>query len=422
MAALAAVVVIVAVVGSRFAATPAGSGGSGGSPSSTPSALAVASSLAAPSTLAAPSGSATQPIASAPPAPATFTTPGVATNWTGFTWSTSPSEIPIQVAGADRILPWRGGYVAYGTANGSPGQSVWVSADGLTWKLIPELSATQVLVAESPAGLVAMTVTQSNTAPPTISPETVWTSTDGTVWHNNGTPIGLANVTSIAGTPSGLVALQGTDVSSGSMSVTYGVAYSTDGLRWTTVSVDPSLNWTFDRNTPETSMVPVVQAGNGHLFLMFGDKGFGASTHSVVWWSVDGRTWTRSTGTISQFGSSMDFGRDGILLYTGIATAGTNTYGFVVSTDGGMSWQPDDSFGPLGLNTCGQVACVEFPNGAVAANGTYFVAVRADGQAWTSYDAKTWTSIPWSGPIPKPFTLAVLPRGVMSIDQYGAAK
>lgn len=80
--------------------------------------------------------------------------------------------------------------------------------------------------------------------------------------------------------------------------------------------------------------------------------------------------------------------------------------------------------GPLGPTECEGEGCGLDPDGLIAGNGKYLVAVKDGGKrAWLSTDAKTWTPITWSGGDPgvTGAKLLVLPRGVL-LGGYGAAK
>jgi hypothetical protein len=271
------------------------------------------------------------------------------------------------------------------------------------------------MVALSPTGLVAIGGDSTQSTPS----QTVWISSDGVQWQNAGSPAGLAFIDSLAGTSTGLVAvdhvLPGSDKSAAPQ---YGVQYSADGVSWTPVTVEPGLTWNPDYG-------PQVQSGDNRFFLMVGAKdpasASGKGVVGVVWWSDDGRKWTRSSGTISYPGRTLDFGRDGILLHTRDAAIPGGD-GLVLSTDGGKTWQADNSFGPLGVTVCGQGECSVGPDGVIASNGTVFLAVKNDGHAWVSFDGRTWTPIAWNGPAPNSGTLLVLPRGVVVGNAYGAAK
>jgi len=346
------------------------------------------------------------------PSAAAFTTLGVTSNWQGFSWSQLPSDNPLVTADFDvQVLTWRGGYVAYGTTNGASSSFVWTSADGQTWTQVTSITAPSVLVAVSPTGLVAMTSNPSATVPS----ETVWTSSDGLQWRNAGPPAGVAFVDSIAGTSTGLVAVEHTLTGSGKFATyQYNVVFSTDGMSWTPVTVDAGLS--------ADIKVPQVQSGKNRFFVLGAVRAGNASgAVGVVWWSDDGRTWIRSSGTIGWPAISLDFGRDGILLHTNSMTVGGGGVGLALSTDGGKTWQPDDAFGPLGATVCGQGECSVQPDGAITSNGTVFVAVKSDGHAWVSYDGYTWTPIAWGGPASASGPLLVMPRGVLVGSAYGAA-
>jgi hypothetical protein len=180
-----------------------------------------------------------------------------------------------------------------------------------------------------------------------------------------------------------------------------------------------------------------VQSNAGRFFLLgsttsplaqIGGTGIvfasSAAAPSYVWWSDDGRTWTRSGGSFQAAPQRIDFGRDGMLLETSWNAVPGGTE-LARSTDGGKTWAPDAKFGPLGPSTC-SVQCSTGPDGAIGSNGTLFVAVKNGGkQAWTSFDGATWTPVSWAGPDPSSVglgSLVVLPRGVLAGDMYGAAR
>ena len=385
-----------------------------------------------PTTVTATSPSATAPAIRQPnPTPSpfagSFTTPGASANWTDFSWSQLPAGSPLATAdpGA-QLVTWRGGYVACGTTNGAG--FVWTSTDGQMWTPVRAIAGERVLVAAFPTGLVAIVG---------VAAETVWTSSDGVAWHDAGPPIGLESVDSIAGTSAGLVAT-GHSVSGTGKSATssYSVAFSTDGLNWTPVTVQAGITW--------DEVGPRVQSGNGRFFVMGGYTdnlanvaphrlaaldatsvvggrsliGSGASGKGGLWWSDDGRTWT-STGDWV-YATKIAFGRDGLLAYS----SPREIPGYVslsLSTDGGKTWQSDKGFEPLGATVCGQGECTDGPDGIIDSNGTVFVAVKTNGKAWASYDARTWKPVTWGSAYPI-YSILVLPRGVVAGNTYGAAR
>jgi len=313
-----------------------------------------------------------------------------------------------------QVISWRGGYVAYGTTGGEANGFLWTTTDGIAWRQVTDISAPQVLVAASPAGLVAIAGDPSATSPA----ETVWTSTDGMSWQDAGAPAGLAYVDAIVGTSAGLVGISHTISGSGkSAALAYSLSYSTDGIGW----------------TPVTDGLPVVgngypgnlQSGNGRFFLLGGvpDPADASNYIGAVWWSDDGRTWTRSGGTIAYPARQLYFGRDGVLLRTQ-SPAAPGGSGLAISTDGGKSWHDNPSDSPVGPYVCVQGEVCGFgPDGYFGANGTVMVAAKTNGQAWISYDGSTWSSIAWGGPAgASSGPLLVLPRGVFVEGRYGAAQ
>jgi len=395
-------------------------------PTSTPAVLATETTVVTPT----PEPTPTAINASA------FTTPGALSGWTGFSWKSgqTPSDNPV-----NRVIRWSGGYVATNSTI-NPARSLWVSSDGETWTPVTSLPAAWFEVAAAPGGLVAMALdygsgseSEGRSSPvpsPSAPSATVWTSSDGLTWHNAGKPDLLGVPTSMAGTDTGIVAtveVQGADNSGAG---TAEVEFSTDGVHWSQETVEPGLDW---------SVGPFVQSNAGRFFLMGGTTTplakagdephivFAAiGTHSYVWWSDDGRTWTRSGSLIGGFGMSIDFGRDGMLLNVDYGTT-PGGVGLEISKDGGKTWAPDSNFGPLGQAACSG-ECSISADGVIGANGTVFAAVKNGGKnAWLSYDGQTWTPITWSGGDPSAASsngfggFTVLPRGVMLTGVYGAA-
>jgi hypothetical protein len=362
----------------------------------------------------------------------------VTSNWTGFSWSQLPADHPLATAdpwtSGAQLLAWQHGYVVYGTTNTGMNAFVWTSADGQTWTQVTAIVAPQVLVAASPTGLVAVAGDPSAT----VAVQTVWISSDGVQWRNAGPLSGLASVDSIAGTSAGLVATGHTLNGAGKFATsTFSVVFSTDGISWTPIQVEPGIAW--------DDVGPRVQSGNNHFFVMGGlsprltnsaDFRFdaldvnsatersglvGASQTGKggLWWSDDGRTWT-STGTWV-YADRMVFGRDGLLVYTNPRLI-PGWVGLNVSTDGGKTWANANDYGPLGAAVCGQGECSQGPDGIIASNGVVFVAVKSDGRTWTSYDGRTWVPTAGKSPTPDLGTFLVLPRGVIVAGSYGAAK
>jgi hypothetical protein len=408
--AIAAIVIIGAVVATRLVGPTATTGAS-----SSPAAAAHSAAVAA-ATTGTPHVTATPAPTNAPtPTPgasgATFTTTGVAANWKSFTWTQLAAESPLATAdpGA-QILQWSGGFVAFGTMNHGAAAFVWTSTDGQTWTVATSIVARRVMVAISPAGLVVIGGDPTQAA----ASQTVWTTSDGTHWTDAGSPTGLSSLDSIAGTSSGLVAVEHSISGSGKSQTTqYGVASSSDGIAWSAVAGAPDLS--------AGVIVPRVQSGSERFFLLGAPTALsGKGSQGELWWSDNGKSWTGAQ--IGWFGTGIDFGRDGMLLHTSTMTVGGGGTGMDVSTDGGKTWQTDNAFGPLGATKCGTGECQVGPDGVISSNGTTFLAVKSDGNAWTSYDGRTWTAIAWKGPIVGAGLMLVMPRGVVVGNSDGAAR
>jgi hypothetical protein len=372
-----------------------------------------------------------EPTENASPTPAAtmigtgFTTPGVLTSWTGFTWTAIPDSSPIRTP-ITNVLRWSRGYVANAACPlCGPTRGLWTSADAQHWTPVTSIDAPAVFVTAAPAGLVAIGVDPE--AP--YLRGAVWTSPDGITWTTPGASGLGGTLISIAGTQTGIVATVDTTYGAATTSETdtLVVEFSVDGVHWTPEQVAPGLVWSVD------SPPPTVQS-NGARFFLIGVPQMSlssdgrqsrivftsSSASGSVWWSDDGRTWSRSGGSFSGFAQSIDFGRDGMLLHTNFGQV-PGGVGLARSSDGGRTWIPDGNFGPLGAAPLDMGAGSVNPDGWIASNGTYFLAVKNNGMnAWLSYDGHTWSPIAWAGGEPAT-EFVMVPRGVIAA-QYGAAR
>jgi hypothetical protein len=332
------------------------------------------------------------------------------------------------------LITWSGGYALRGSTNGGQNCALWTSRDGEDWTQVTAM-ARPSLVAAGPAGLVVIAADQSA--------QTVWTSSNGSEWHSTGSPAGLPIVDSIAGTPAGFVATGHSIVGSGkSATNAFTVAFSADGVHWTPIVVKAGLAW--------DEVGPTVQAGNGRFFLMGGYTGGSANDTDIrlaslkrpagntvglpgsagtgsggLWWSDDGRSWTTSKFG-GYYATQIQFGSDGLLLWSSSRTIPGGGPSLERSTDGGKTWTAVPTYTPLGATpttNIGEGGGLTSADGVIGSNGSTFLAVKSDGQAWTSSDASDWTSIHWVGPIPGSAAqpIWVLPRGVIVGNMYGAA-
>jgi hypothetical protein len=364
-----------------------------------------------------------------------LTTHGLLTSWTGFSWSSGQKSASNAIG---RVIKWRGGYAAIDTSS-NPGRALWTSSDGQVWTRVTALPPYWYELAASPNGLVVIVVDYgARSAPdqtfPTPAPYSaaVWTSSDGVTWQELGSP-DIPCMVSLAGTAAGLVATVAQPGSTGMCGGADEVDFSNDGLHWTPMAVEPGIAW-------DTASAPTVETDGSRFFLMgettaaLGLRRDQAAvvltssmSRSYAWWSDDGRTWTRSGGSVGANGTRIDFGRDGMVMTTNFTGFMPGGAGMAVSTDGGKTWAPDSNFGPLGAAQCSG-ECSTAADGVIGGNGTYLVAVKNGGtQAWLSSDGVTWTQTPWSGGDPSSSSangfggFTVLPRGVLLTGVYGAA-
>ena len=426
----AAVVIAIAATGVLLTVRGGGVGGQTASPSPTAIETAVASPTIGTSPSAAPqsaeptrtAGPTASPYAGQTLMAGGFKTPGITNGWTGFTKtavSSSSTSFPT------RIVQWRGGYLATSEyRQPGPANGLWTSPDGETWTPVTGIGAGNVFVSVAPGGLVAVGVTVVSDVPTATGD--VWTSSDGITWHDAGKSKLPGTIISMAGTTAGVVATVDVTTAAGKgVTDNYQVLFSTDGVNWTRESAAGGI-------PVGSSQVPHVQSGNGRFFLMEVPGPIATapnvnavlvsstSPHDVTLWSDDGRTWTKCGGEYTGLATKVDFGRDGLLMETNLGSV-PGGMGLARSADGGKTWQVDANFGPLGAAQC-TGECGVGGDGQIVSNGTYFLAVKSDGsKAWLSYDARTWTPVPWGLGSIENGTIVLFPRGV-SAATYGAAK
>ena len=308
------------------------------------------------------------------------------------------------------MIHWSHGYAAIAGTHSNV-LALVTSPDGAKWTLIDAVPTPQD-VAAGPEGLVVVSGD---------STQTIWTSTDGTTWHDAGSPSGVSTITSIAGTTAGLVATTSEVVRPVASAASepgaddiYGVASSSDGVHWAPVSLEPGATW--------DHWVGVQVHSNGSRFFFTGSLVTGSGSDQTsspgIWWSDDGRTWQRASWTPSTAGYpvTLEFAGDGMLAWIGSFGNGQgDAVEMALSHDGGKTWQDDPSFGPFG--PCGGDQCQA--SGSMGSNGSIFLAVSGS-TAWTSTDGSSWTQIAWA-PTGCPDVGAgfeVLPRGVL-IGNHG---
>lgn len=206
------------------------------------------------------------------------------------------------------VVAWRGGFVAAGRAQDAPaGSSVaaaWLSADGLTWRRVPDggfaAGAITGLAAGAAAG--AGRIVAVGIAPPTtvrgIQHETsvAWVSEDGLTWRRVTAPsLSAGAMRAVAAGGPGFVAVGSGAADDRAMAWT-----SPDGIDWTAAPVGAAfLNYTLPIRAHA-----VVATGSG--LVAVGWKSDGGNGSAVAWRSPDGVRWMRLPDLPSFSGGEMD--------------------------------------------------------------------------------------------------------------------
>lgn len=366
----------------------------------------------------------------AAPVPGTFDTasPPVSASWTGLRWRRLEPEDPLVLV--DAAVAWRDGFIALGsaassTASGQPGwASLWTSADGAHWELLPAETATTlwpglIVVGAAATGgsivLVTEPIIVDGCDPEPICPPGVmaWTTPDGRTWEaGDGSALGaLSDVDGrrfLAAGSGGLVVVSGGSPAD--------VALSADGLTW---AARPA-------GTMPLALAVGALIGTATGYVAGGalttgpDAGKAATSRSS-----DGRTWTKPQPLPGASGPGdpsaverLVTGADG-LLAVGPSGSVPGLTAWWQSSDG-MHWAQLDAMSPPGSTACSAWPCTGRPDGVLAGNGRRMVAVRggADGGAWISADGAHWRPMRMEGDAPTaPGTRAtLLPGGVLLSD------
>jgi hypothetical protein len=177
-----------------------------------------------------------------------------------------------------------------------------------------------------------------------------------------------------------------------------------------------------------TGNAPVwVSSGSQRLFLA-GYLGNPETPGPVgVFWSDDGATWTRAKGNFAGL-PSLDFAAGGILAQASVGEAGAEQW--LTSTDKGASWVAVKGLTPVGIKGCnGTCTGSGVPDGIIYSDGHRILAVKNNGQGWTSLDAVHWSPLSWGNRSLKTsdpaqsevYHLKLLPGGVFVDGSLGSA-
>ena len=329
--------------------------------------------------------------------------------WSGLQWS-APSDFPSPM-GADGIVAFGGELYAIGQVQvGSADQTVvWRSPDGLHWATLVQGGATfagsgVLNLLSTPSELVAWgqdgePVCSGQGAGQTCGPvpQMVWTSGDGFTWTkaSNVSALSGATIQSIAAGASGVVAVG--ETGSGAPVIWM----SADGSSWERLPLGA--------NFADAHFFTVRAAGPGYVIgggtgtQQVSVTGGPASTVPVdaaIWWSADGRSWTKATLQRGAAGgayvSGIFVGGDGMVA-VGAATGGKD--GAAWASRDGRTWTPiarsDNGLPSPAPNQ------PTLPSSYIVDDGTHMVAIgTTTGQVatwWSSTDGTTWAPLAASG-------------------------
>ena len=368
-----------------------------------------------PASTATPSPQGTGPAVVAPASPSASSAIApsvlapVSGAWSGLLWS-APTDFPGPM-GADGVVAFGGQLYAIGQLQvGSEHETaVWRSADGLYWTTLVQggrafAGAGSLTLLATPSELLAWgqgvpacsgPVTSQTCRP---APQIIMTSQDGVTWTRapDVSALSGATIQGLAAGASGLVAVG--ETASGAAVIWT----SADGSAWVREPLGPTF--------ADAHFFSVRAAGPG--FLISG--GTGSQEVSVtggpagvvpvdaaIWWSTDGRAWTKATLQPSSAGgayvSEIFVGADG-LVAVGAAT-GARGEGAAWTSSDGRTWAPIAMRGSgLPSPVPGQAV---LPSSYIVDDGTHMVAIgTTTGQVatwWSSTDGTTWTPLVASG-------------------------
>lgn len=418
VAAMTVVVLIAAGCGAPPSPTQLAAG-----ESATPPALETPISTPAPV-------SAATAAATAAPTPAPTPGPaGLTIGWASVLSTDTAGKAAAELAGGvSDAVAFGGGYVLAGSENQGRYAVVWDSPDGTHWQAVDNAPgfADGVIdyLVRLPDGLLAVGTAQgldsqcasADLGCNPVSPIRLWTSPDGLAWHQLPSaataPFGRAQLELIVDGPSGLVAF-GDLVPAQGDAITSMIWTSVDGRSWARA---PQFSTAFPTDT-----MSAMDAGPlGYVAVGSGWAGGNPTLPRRAWYSVDGKTWRLGSGP----------GPQGPVVV--LACAG----GFL-GVDNPLAqasfWATAD-----GVNWAVQPAVVDRPNWpayvgtGLFSDGTGILALGSDSfqtpGVWITTDGLNWQSIEMIGAQP-PFESAVAgsvvgalgPKGVIVTTQTQSA-
>jgi len=411
-------------------------------------ATATASPSERPTNSAVSPGVALSPTATSTTSTASSKVPSTATStkgaWSGLSWST-PSTFP-DAAFIDDIVAWNGKLIAAGEIQNGTNQdaAVWDSSDGgTTWARLDHdpttfadsriqgiLTTTSGLAAWGSVGEPVCTGQGEGMACGPF-PIMLWTSPDGATWKRIA-DVSMFMGATIAGvtiSAQGLLAVGDTGWDKPAIWVSgTGAAWERQALSSATFK---DANFTGVRAAP---LGYLLAGGVGNSAPTSGGVFLPDTGVAAVWWSPDGRTWTKGiVNRTDGIGSSLGYIYVGAGGMVAIGSAsGAKTATAWTSTDG-KTWQPIANAQTYAGVPTPAPGVPSIPSITIIDDGTHLLAV--DDQTvmtvWISSDGLAWRQIAVSGnadSIPRSEARGQLiagifqvPGGLIMVGQQGSS-
>ncbi len=361
---------------------------------------------------------------------------------TDLRWS---APVTLQDASfIDTVVGWNGKLIAAGRVPSATNEdaAIWESSDGgATWTRLDTGTSTFAdsgvsgIVRTPSGGLLAWgragePVCTGQGAGTTCGPFPVmlWTSADGTAWTRITDMAAFkgATIADITLSPHGLVAVGDTGWTEPAIWV------SSTGESWERLSLSSAMfNEAHFSSIRVTASGFLLAGGVGNIEPVSGGIEAPDTGTAAVWWSLDGRTWTkgivnRADGVGSSLGS-IYVGSDG-LVAVGAASGGKTATAWV-SVDGRI-WKPIANRQLYADVATPAPGAPSIPSFTMVDDGTHLFALNNESAlgVWMSSDGVSWQQMSFTGEIESiPSSgqwiegLFSVPDGLIVVVQGGAS-
>ncbi|MFI5259586.1 MAG: hypothetical protein ACHQ01_08270 [Candidatus Limnocylindrales bacterium] len=336
------------------------------------------------------------------------------------------------------VVDWNGKLIAAGRVPSATNEdtAIWESWDaGATWTRL-DTGATTFAdsgvsgIVKTPSGLLAWgrsgePLCTGQGAWTTCGPFPVmlWTSADGVAWKRitDLAPFKGATIADITLSPQGLVAVGDTGWTEPAIWV------SATGATWQRLSLSSA---TFKEahfsSIRVTASEYLLAGGVGNVEPVSGGVAAPDTGTAAVWWSLDGRTWTKGTvNRANAIGSSLGSIDGGSAGFVAVGSASSPKTATAWSSVDGRTWQPIANRQLYADVPTPAPGTPRIPSFMMVDDGSHVIAL--DDQTvtvWISPDGLTWRQMPFTGAvdsIPNPGQLIEglfsVPDGLIVVGQ-----